>query len=117
MNRQYIVTAAPPTPNGDLHLGHLAGPYSGADILTRACRLTGSGALFLTGSDVHQRYVPVKARRDGADPLTMADSFADEIERIFASAGFAPDACIRPQHSVRHIQIVREFFIRLHERG
>jgi methionyl-tRNA synthetase len=117
MNSQYIVTAAPPTPNGDLHLGHLAGPYSGADILTRACRLAGADTLFVTGSDLHQSYVPVKARRDGADPLTMADSFADEIERIFASAGFAPDACVRPQHSARHIRIVREFFIRLHERG
>jgi methionyl-tRNA synthetase len=117
MNRQYIITAAPPTPNGDLHLGHLAGPYSGADILTRACRLAGSGALFLTGSDLHQSYVPVKARREGADPLTMADSFADEIERIFASAGFTPDACVRPQHSARHTAIVREFFRRLHERG
>ena len=23
------------TPNGDLHLGHLSGPYPGADVLTR----------------------------------------------------------------------------------
>ena len=115
--RRLIVTAAPPTPNGDLHLGHLSGPYSGADILTRACRLQGSDVLFLTGSDVHQSYVPVKARRDGADPLEMADAFADEITRIFTAAGIEPDISVRPQHSGLHVSIVREFFRRLHERG
>lgn len=39
MSRFTLVTAAPPTPNGDLHLGHLSGPYSGADIRIRAHRL------------------------------------------------------------------------------
>ncbi|MDH6575017.1 class I tRNA ligase family protein [Kitasatospora sp. MAP5-34] len=112
-----LVTAAPPTPNGDLHLGHLSGPYSGADIHIRAHRLRNNGGLFLTGSDVHQSYVPTKARRDGADPLEMAAGFADEIARIFASAGFAPDSYVRPQHSELHRTIVREFFGRLHARG
>ena len=78
-----LATAAPPTPNGDLHLGHLSGPYSGADILVRARRLQGGDALYLTGSDLHQSYVPTKARRDGVEPLTMAEGFADEIGRIF----------------------------------
>ncbi|WP_368737243.1 class I tRNA ligase family protein, partial [Acinetobacter baumannii] len=34
----YLVTAGPPTPNGDLHLGHLSGPYLAGDILTRYLR-------------------------------------------------------------------------------
>ena len=29
---RYIVTVTPPTPNGDLHLGHLSGPFLAADI-------------------------------------------------------------------------------------
>lgn len=112
-----LVTAAPPTPNGDLHLGHLSGPYSGADIRIRAHRLQGGGGLFLTGSDIHQSYVPTKARRDGVDPFAMAAGFADEIGRIFTSAGFTPDAHVRPQHSALHRATVQEFFARLHERG
>lgn len=112
-----LATAAPPTPNGDLHLGHIAGPYSGADILVRARRLRGGTALYLTGSDLHQSYVPTKARRDGVDPLGMAEGFADEIGRIFASAGFAIDATVRPQHSDLHHALVREFFTVLHEHG
>ncbi|MFL6534778.1 MAG: class I tRNA ligase family protein, partial [Pseudomonas sp.] len=32
---KFIVTITPPTPNGDLHIGHLAGPFLSADIFTR----------------------------------------------------------------------------------
>ncbi|MEU7164347.1 class I tRNA ligase family protein [Streptomyces morookaense] len=112
-----LVTAAPPTPNGDLHLGHLSGPYSGADIRIRAHRLLGGEGLFLTGSDLHQSYVPTKARRDGSDPLEMAEGFADEIARIFDSAGFAPDVYVRPWRSELHTELVGEFFARLHAQG
>ncbi|AZQ70060.1 MULTISPECIES: methionine--tRNA ligase [Streptomyces] len=112
-----LVTAAPPTPNGDLHLGHLSGPYSGADIRIRAHRLLGADGLFVTGSDLHQSYVPTKARRDGTDPLEMAEGFADEIARIFDSARFTPDAYVRPWRSELHRSIVGEFFARLYDRG
>jgi methionyl-tRNA synthetase len=112
-----IVTAAPPTPNGDLHLGHLSGPYSGADIHVRAQRLRGGAALYLTGSDVNQSYVPTKAAREGAAPLAMADRFADEIGRIFTAAGIVADSYVRPWNSELHQSIVRHFFAQLYERG
>ncbi|WP_051367041.1 methionine--tRNA ligase [Hamadaea tsunoensis] len=111
------VTAAPPTPNGDLHLGHVSGPYLGADVYARAVRLRGGDAYYVTGSDLHQSYVPTKARRDGVDPLVMADRYADEIARIFTSAAFATAAVVRPQHTPEHTRIVSGFFARLHERG
>lgn len=37
MNR-FLVTITPPTPNGDLHIGHIAGPFLGADVFTRVQR-------------------------------------------------------------------------------
>lgn len=115
--RRMIITAAPPTPNGDLHLGHLSGPYSGGDILARACRLQGVDPLFITGSDLHQSYVPVKAAAAGLDPLEMAGTFAAEIASIFAAVEFVPDAYVLPQRSGLHVRMVREFFARLNDRG
>jgi methionyl-tRNA synthetase len=112
-----VVTAAPPTPNGDLHLGHLSGPYSGADIHVRAQRLQGGEALYLTGSDVNQSYVPTKAARDGTAPLDMAGRFADEIGQIFTSADIVTDSYVRPWDSGLHHSIVCHFFAQLHERG
>ncbi|MDI1460788.1 class I tRNA ligase family protein [Catellatospora sp. KI3] len=111
------VTAAPPTPNGDLHLGHVSGPYLGADVYARAARLRGGEAYYVTGSDLHQSYVPAKARREGVDPLVMAEGYADEIAEIFTSAAFATAAVVRPQHTPEHTRIVTEFFARLDERG
>ncbi|MEF9885517.1 methionine--tRNA ligase [Streptomyces sp. P9-A4] len=112
-----IVTAAPPTPNGDLHLGHLAGPYSGADIFARACRLRGERSVYATGSDVHQSYVPAKARTLDLEPLDMAQGFADEIAAIFSSADLATDSYVRPQHSPLHRETVRDFIRALHDGG
>ncbi len=48
--------AAPPTPNGPLHLGHLAGPYLGADVLRRYLTLRGTQVYSLCGTDDHQPY-------------------------------------------------------------
>ncbi len=117
MTAAQIVTAAPPTPNGDLHLGHLSGPYSGADIFTRAARLRGRSALYVTGSDIHQSYVPTKARRLGLRPEAMAQSFAEHIEAVFATIGFATDSYVLPQHSPLHTQVVRDFVSTLYQRG
>jgi methionyl-tRNA synthetase len=55
--RSVIVTAAPPTPNGPLHLGHISGPYLAADIIQRQLRLKGSRVLGHSGTDDHQNYV------------------------------------------------------------
>ena len=56
-----LVFATPPTPNGDLHLGHLSGPYLVGDVLSRAARKKGQDVYFATGRDDHQTYVTVKA--------------------------------------------------------
>jgi methionyl-tRNA synthetase len=117
MTAMQIVTAAPPTPNGDLHLGHLSGPYSGADVFTRAARLRGRAACYVTGSDVHQSYVPTKARRLGEEPLDMAQRFADDIAAVFATIGFATDSYVLPQHTPEHTEIVQEFVAALYQRG
>src|SRR6476660_5624506 len=84
MTALHLVTTAPPTPNGDLHLGHLAGPYSGADVYARACRLRGERSLYATGSDLHQSYVPTKARKLGGAVDDMAQAVPAEIASLFA---------------------------------
>jgi methionyl-tRNA synthetase len=77
--RPVFVFSTPPTPNGDLHLGHLSGPYLGADVLVRFLRATGQEAYHLTGSDDHQSYVVGRARQEDSDPHEIADRYAAEI--------------------------------------
>lgn len=42
-------------------MGHLSGPYTGADILTRYLKLKGNEVFYMSGADDHQSYVPFKA--------------------------------------------------------
>lgn len=79
-----FVFSAPPTPNGDLHLGHLSGPYFGADVYTRFLRMKGVEAYHLTGSDDYQSYVATRAATDQWTPSNVARYYSDEIRATLA---------------------------------
>ncbi|WP_352916778.1 class I tRNA ligase family protein [Mesorhizobium sp. M1348] len=79
-----FVFSTPPTPNGDLHLGHLSGPYFGADVYTRFLRMKGVDAYHLTGSDDNQSYVTTRADADQSTPENVARYYADEIRATLA---------------------------------
>lgn len=57
-----FVTAAPPTPNGPLHLGHISGPYLASDIMSRYLRRHSVDVIHHSGTDDHQNYVQHKAQ-------------------------------------------------------
>ncbi|MEU4621953.1 class I tRNA ligase family protein [Actinoplanes sp. NPDC023801] len=77
--RPVFVFSTPPTPNGDLHLGHLSGPYLGADAYVRFQRMRGTEVWHLTGSDDFQSYVVDCARREERDPARTAGHYSAEI--------------------------------------
>lgn len=79
-NRPIFVFSTPPTPNGDLHLGHLSGPYLGADVYVRFLRANGLEAYHLTGSDDYQSYVVGRARQEQSTPQEIASRYATEIK-------------------------------------
>ena len=64
MTDTFIVTITPPTPNGDLHIGHIAGPFL-ADQLLLPFALAGGGSFTtvkptqhsLTAADIIQRFL------------------------------------------------------------
>lgn len=71
-HRSWIVSATPPTPNGDLHVGHLSGPYLNADIFCRVCRMRGETADYICYGDDNQSYVDTTAVRKSIDPVELA---------------------------------------------
>src|SRR4029078_812475 len=77
--RPVFVFSSPATPNGDLHLGHLSGPYLGADVFARFQRMRGEEAYHITGSDDYQSYVIAKGRQLRKEPQAVADHFGKEI--------------------------------------
>mmetsp|Transcript_18550 Transcript_18550/g.30543 ORF Transcript_18550/g.30543 Transcript_18550/m.30543 type:complete len:666 (+) Transcript_18550:654-2651(+) len=86
-----FVFSTPPTPNGDLHLGHLSGPYLGADIFTRFQRMQGRAAYHLTGSDDYQSYVQTRADTEGCSAQEVAARYSEEILETLRLLDCAPD--------------------------
>jgi methionyl-tRNA synthetase len=78
-DRPIFVFSSPTTPNGDLHLGHLGGPYLGADAYVRFQRMNGAQVFHIAGSDDFQSYVAGAARRDGRSCADTAAHFSAEI--------------------------------------
>ncbi|EQC00155.1 methionine--tRNA ligase [Photorhabdus temperata] len=79
MNK-YIVTITPPTPNGDLHVGHIAGPFLSADIFTRVQRLKGKKCYLLSYSDDYQSYLQRKAEEIGVNAPALAKENSKKIQ-------------------------------------
>ena len=115
MTDRFIVIADPPTPNGDLHVGHLSGPYFAADVLTRSLRLRGAAVAFFSNFDGRQPYVATAARRLGVTPEQVVARFEERIAATLAAYAVEPDFMGRPDAAQG--EFVSRFFADLLARG
>ncbi len=113
---RYLITATPPTPNGDLHLGHLAGPYLGADICARALRMRGHEAHYITGSDDFQSYVASKALATEQPPEAVADHYAGRIQSALRRADIRCDQFTRTLPT-SYVERTQAMIADLYQRG
>jgi methionyl-tRNA synthetase len=108
--RPVFVFSTPPTPNGDLHIGHLSGPYLGADVYTRFQKLNGVEAYHLTGSDDFQSYVVGRARDEGRAPQDVAAHYAGEIRATLALMDIHLDQFTITQAASGYVEGAQAFF-------
>ncbi|MEM7351850.1 MAG: class I tRNA ligase family protein [Acidobacteriota bacterium] len=112
-----LVIATPPTANGDLHVGHLAGPFLAADIYARYQRLRGVEVTYLTGADRHPTYVAARAHQLGEAPAAIAERFGQQMAETLGRANIEVDHWARPDRSPHHVSWTRDVFATLFERG
>ncbi|TQF01418.1 class I tRNA ligase family protein [Kitasatospora acidiphila] len=118
--RPRILIAATPTPNGDLHVGHMAGPYLAADVYARYLRATGLSVTATTATDDSQTYVVSTAQRKNTTPARLAADSTVAIERSLTAMGIeptAPEGRVLPPIDARYREAVTEFVTALHEAG
>lgn len=113
--RPAIIIAATPTPNGDLHVGHLAGPYLASDIYARYLRATGRSVIYTTCTDDSQSYVVSTAARRGVSPQALCASSSAAIQRSLAAVGISMGGL--PPIDDRYRETVLAFVNRLHAAG
>jgi len=112
-----LLTSAPPTPNGDLHLGHIGGPYMAADVQNRYLRMRGVDSYYLCGSDDNLSWVLTNGRQYGMGPQEAADHFSDEVDATLHAARIEMDVFARPNTSAFHRPMVQAFVRRLYDGG
>lgn len=91
-----IVTLPPPTPNGGLHVGHMAGPFLAADIFTKALQAVGYSVHVLSYSDTNQSYVRATAERQNCDPQALASGWTQNILETLSAYGCQVDHYFEP---------------------
>lgn len=108
---KYIVTISPPTPNGNLHLGHIAGPFLTADIFSRIRKQMKDDVVFVSYSDDYQDYVERKAMQLGQDKFELATHFSKEIASTLKSIEIDVD-CFMPAYENKHYkEAVKMFYV------
>src|SRR5215472_16354202 len=95
VGRRVVIIGPPPTPNGDLHVGHIAGPYMAADVHARYLRASGRSVLYVTGTDDSQTYVLSSAAKLCVTPDALVERSTRDIQLTLdgigvAVYGFAP---------------------------
>nr|WP_234312950.1 class I tRNA ligase family protein [Streptomyces griseus] len=117
MSTPVWITATPPATHGELHIGHLAGPYVAADVLTRYLRAEGEPVRFTTGTADHASSVEVRALRLGRKPEEVAEGYRAAIAADWLRSGVEFDHIVRPRRDKGYGRWVRELFAKLYAQG
>ncbi|MEO3809598.1 class I tRNA ligase family protein [Sphaerisporangium sp. B11E5] len=94
--RRYLLVPPEPTPNGRLHLGHIAGPYLRTDMLARFARMRGDRPLTVTGSDVYEPYMTFRAAAEGRPEREIAAEYHALIADDLDAMDIGLDAFVNP---------------------
>jgi methionyl-tRNA synthetase len=113
--RPAIVIAATPTSNGDLHVGHLAGPYLASDVYARYLRACGRPVTYSTCTDDSQSYVVTTAHRQRRTPAELVRASTAAIQRTLGLAGISMSPL--PPVDARYRRTVTGFLTALHALG
>ncbi|OLR92241.1 class I tRNA ligase family protein [Actinokineospora bangkokensis] len=110
--RPVLLLPSFPTPNGELHLGHIAGPFLTADTCRRALLAAGEQAKLLLGTVGHQSQVAAAAAAEGLSFYELAERNTDAIQEGLRAARVEWDVFVRPSDQT-YPGLAREVFERL----
>lgn len=116
LSRPVLLLPSFPTPNGALHLGHLAGPFLNADLVRRGLAARGTPVRLLLGTVGHQSQVAAAALDQGLTFYQLAERNTDAILQALAAAQIDWDVFVRPS-SPDYAKVALEIFERLRSNG
>lgn len=118
--RSFFLMPIPPTPNGRLHLGHIAGPYLRMDMLGRHLRAQGHRVAVVSAVDGFDSYVLWKALQENRSPHDVCRDYHALIARDLAALDIVVDEfldLVQGEHASRHAENARRAVTCLIEQG
>jgi methionyl-tRNA synthetase len=116
-NKNILVVPSFPTPNGNLHVGHLAGPYIASDIYKRYQKMMGRKAYCLLGTIGYQTQVAVKGKKLGLSFHQTTQKYSKNILKTLYMAKIYPDVFVRPTEAQHYNEVVKNIFLKLYKFG
>lgn len=115
--KNYLVTATPPTTNGDLHVGHLSGPYLAGDVFTRFQKMLGHQVTFQSSGDDHQSYIVTTSNKLGTTPNQLVKEKTKGILSTLQAVNIEMDIFTNSLGNRDHIRFVQNLFLIMYEKG
>jgi len=113
--RSFYVTTPIYYVNDLPHIGHIF-TTTACDVLARYRRLAGDAVYFLTGTDEHGQNIERAARKEGVQPLELADRVVTRYYDLRDRMGFSFDDFLRTTEE-RHQRGVEEIIRRIDAAG
>jgi len=118
--RRFLVTAALPYSNGQLHMGHIAGAYLPADIYVRYLRQRGDEVRFVCGSDDNGVAISITAAAENCTPADVCQRYNAKQKADFDGLGIRFDiygGTHQPDCVDLHNRISQDFFLKIYNKG
>ncbi len=113
---RFVVTAALPYANGELHLGHIASTYLPSDIFVRYLRLKGHEVVYICATDDFGTPILVKAEKEGKTPEEYVRYWHRRDAEDFEALGISFDL-FHMTSSEECVGFAQYVFKRLYENG
>ncbi|MBK8552889.1 MAG: methionine--tRNA ligase [Ignavibacteria bacterium] len=113
---KYLVTAALPTANNYIHIGHLVGSYLTPDIYVRYRKLKNDDVIFISGSDEYGTAIEMAALSQNVTPKEIIDRYHFSNKKAFEEIGIEFDIFSRTSNEIHH-KTAQEFFLNLYNKN
>ncbi|PKE28615.1 hypothetical protein CWS43_21550 [Rahnella sp. AA] len=111
--RPLLIVPAMLTPNGGMHLGHAAGPFMVADVLTRTARMSGRETYQVQGTHGHLEHIQIAAVNAGTDYYSLAETNTRRLKHSLRLLGVEQDIFLETRPTTRSDAIVYEVLEKL----
>ena len=106
--KDILIGGAWPYANNSLHIGHLAALLPG-DVIARFHRGCGNNVIYVSGTDCHGTPITVRAKKEGINPIDIANKYHNEFTNSFKSLDFSYDFYTATMTN-EHKKQVQEFY-------